>query len=80
MQDTVRCPSCKVILVVPPVLPAGDVSCPRCLARVALSSPALAPNPAEPSTAVTDSATRPVVLSGSVWQGQAIRGPDSPDL
>lgn len=36
MQDTVRCPSCKAILRVPPVVPEGDVSCPRCLALVPL--------------------------------------------
>jgi len=79
MQNTVRCPSCQAILVVPPVPPAGDFSCPRCLARAALSGPVLASNPAGSSAAVTESAPRPVGPE-SVRQGHVIRRPDSPDL
>jgi hypothetical protein len=38
MQDTVRCPSCKAILVVPPLPPEGDFACPRCRALVPLTA------------------------------------------
>jgi hypothetical protein len=69
MQDTVRCPSCQVILVLPPVPPEGDFVCPRCQALVPLTRPTPELSSAGRSAAVTD-ASRP---SGgqAVWPGEA---------
>jgi hypothetical protein len=79
MQDTVRCPACNAILVAPAVPPEGDVSCPRCLARVPLSRPAQESIQAGPSPAVTDAPPQ-TVGPESVRQGQETGGRDSPDL
>jgi hypothetical protein len=59
MQNTVRCPSCKAILVVPPVPPEGDFVCPRCRALVPLAATAPPTSSTGPGTAVTDTPPRP---------------------
>jgi hypothetical protein len=58
MQNTVRCPSCKAILVVPPLPPEGDFACPRCRARVPLTATAPPTSPVGASSAVTGSPPR----------------------